>query len=32
MYYINIINLSEDSCELQIFNNDLLLGTNIQKI
>jgi hypothetical protein len=29
MYYINIINLSEDSIELQIFNDNLLLGTKI---
>ena len=29
MYYINILKLSEDSLELQIFNDDLLLGSKI---
>ena len=29
MYYINIINLSEDSVEIQIFNDDLLIGSKI---
>ena len=29
MYYINILNLSDDSLELQIFNDDLLIGSKI---
>ena len=29
MYYINILNLSEDSVEIQIFNDDLLIGSKI---
>jgi hypothetical protein len=29
MYYINILNLLDDSVEIQIFNDDLLIGNKI---